>query len=121
MELIQKFSIDCAHHIQDSDELITKRCANTHGHTYHITVRLDNNMIMSFYKVKRFVDFSLIKDDIKKILNEYDHQDITEKFGITTVENFTEAIFKDIVQLYECDYNRIKLEIMETDNSGASL
>jgi len=100
MRLICRTSIDCAHNIEDSDELLTKKCAEEHGHTYNIEVKLPLELLAKFYEVS-FVDFQLIKQDIvDKIIGAYDHQNITKKFKIHTVEELAYAIKKQILAFY---------------------
>lgn len=90
--------IEAAHQLPDSENLVTKKCTNLHGHTYCIKVECEgmndrNGMV---------VDFKAIKE----IINELDHQNINNVFKVsfgwedkpTTAENI--ALFlKD--KIYE--------------------
>lgn len=69
---VQHF-FEAAHQLPDTEDLITKGCANLHGHTYHIEVGIEaskntrNGMV---------VDFKAIKD----IINILDHRFINDVF-----------------------------------------
>jgi 6-pyruvoyl-tetrahydropterin synthase len=46
-------NISSAHHLPDSDSLVTKKCCNEHGHNYKITVKisrakLKDGMVIDF-------------------------------------------------------------------------
>lgn len=118
--LIQKFAIDCGHHIEDRDELITKKCARPHGHTYNLEFKLNYKSLQKSLN-REFIDFAIIKNEIKEILNKYDHQEITEQYGIDTVESFSQIILTDVQTKFKLNNKDIILRIMETANSGVEI
>lgn len=130
MWLLCRTSIDCGHHIVDSEELLTKKCASQHGHTYNFEIALDRDMLKEFYDVN-FVDFELLKQDIvQKILGKYDHKDITQEFKISTVEDLCRVVKHDIIthynkQSYTINYDRlitqVKVKVFETSKWGVEL
>lgn len=58
---IKRF-FEAAHRLPDSHDLVTKQCANLHGHTYfcQVEIRAKNNsshgMVVDFKKVKECID-----------------------------------------------------------------
>jgi 6-pyruvoyl-tetrahydropterin synthase len=118
--LIQKFAIDCGHHIEDREELITKKCARPHGHTYNLEFKIKYMALQKSLK-REFIDFAIIKRKIKKVLDQYDHQEITDQFGIDTVESFIQVILSDVMVEFNLNNNDLSLRIMETANSGVEL
>jgi len=101
---------DAAHDLPDSENLVTKQCANLHGHTYLAKVfieseRLEDGMVVDFKKVKQVID-------------KLDHQYIGYKenlFGFSetfppTAENIAQwisAMIKDklgfIAEVWICE------------------
>lgn len=91
--------IEAAHKLPDSESLLTKQCANLHGHTYHIIVRLNrainarNGMVVDF-------------KGIKNIIDTFDHRFINDEFqklGFdipSTAENLAQVIYDLIVETY---------------------
>lgn len=128
MRLICRTSIDCGHHIADCAELLTKKCAQSHGHTYNFEIRLEIDILKRYYAVN-FVDFELLKRDVvNHILGKYDHKNITEVFNIYTVEQFAVEVKSDILKFYAPAFNDVmdsemfcQLEIFETVKWGVEL
>lgn len=48
----------------------TGKCRHLHGHNYLITVHIDGEINE---KTGMFIDFSILKGVVKKVLDEYDH------------------------------------------------
>lgn len=117
MWLIYNTKSDSAHHIEDNEFLLTKKCARPHGHTYQIRIKLDMEFLQKHYD-REFVDFALISKDIDKIIDEYDHHNITDKFGIHTVENLQSHLKTQIINSYGIPEHKIILTIMETAKFG---
>ena len=117
MELVIRKSIDCAHYIPDSEDLLTKKCANLHGHTYNIEIAIDLGILQEHYK-RKFVDFSLVGGDISSVVNNLDHQNISEKFKLYTVEDVLNKIKETLKLLYNCQGQYIKITIFETAKFG---
>ena len=117
MELVIRKSIDCAHYIPDSKDLLTKKCANLHGHTYNIEIAISLEVLQTYYK-RKFVDFALVGGAISTITNNLDHKDISKEFGLYTVEDVAKKIKDTLVALYNCRYQQVKVEIFETAKYG---
>lgn len=116
--LIGNFSIDCGHRINDSPDLLTKKCAREHGHTYKIKIKLDNDVLKRLYK-KEFIDFAFIKEKILTVLDKYDHWNVTKVHKIHTVEELGDAIKRDLLLLFEyLAPKEIIVEIFETEKWG---
>ncbi len=120
MFLIYRTSFDSAHQIPDTEELLTKKCANKHGHTYHLKLFLDVDLMKAFY-MKNFVDFELIKQTVNFILEKYDHKDITELYKLHTVEDIAEDLMNRLRSHYGANSEvEIRFELFETDKFGVS-
>ena len=118
MRLLCKASIDAGHHIEDTEELLTKKCAKNHGHRYEITIGLDMEMLKRFYKVG-FVDFELVRRDvIEKIIGLYDHTDLTMDHEINTVEELALEIKGRIMTRYRADIKQVGVTAYETSKWG---
>lgn len=117
MNLLYKTSIDCGHNIEDSEELITKKCAEPHGHTYNLEFSISLSALREA-TVRTFVDFALIKEPIERILSKYDHHNITEKFGLSTVEELAEQIRIDSCLELKISTHYMKLRVFETAKFG---
>lgn len=117
MNLLYKTSIDCGHRIEDSDDLITKKCAEPHGHTYNLefTISLD---ALKIRFGRTFVDFALLKNPIETALSNYDHHDITEKYGLHTVEELAVRIKYDVAEELDILPAVMKLRVFETAKYG---
>lgn len=117
MNLIYKTSIDCAHSIPDTQELITKKCATQHGHTYNFEIFVNLSELKKFAKVG-FFDFALLKEIVESILSDYDHKDLSI-FGINTVEQLCLMIKARMKQrLSWQDDKFITVRVFETAKYG---
>ena len=117
MKIIYKTSIDCAHHIPDSDELLTKKCSKLHGHTYNFEVLFDLPSLKKYWK-REFVDFAFIKDYVETILSKYDHQNLDD-FKIYTVEQLALIIKASLItELKWQNEDALTVRIMETAKFG---
>jgi len=117
MKLIGKFTFDSAHHIEDTKHLLTKKCAEPHGHTYHLTVKFELAMLKEFYS-RDFVDFQLIKDTMEVIIFKYDHRDVSKHWSLHTAEQIAQDIKNGLMARYKCNPNDITIELFETDKWG---
>lgn len=84
--------IDSAHRLDDSEDLVTKKCTNLHGHTYAIEVELSSPIAQSGLSI----DFRKLKD----LIDILDHRYINDVFieqgfiGNTTAENIALFLFQ---------------------------
>jgi 6-pyruvoyltetrahydropterin/6-carboxytetrahydropterin synthase len=81
------------------------KCSRLHGHTWKVEVfvlgeELDNVGIL--------VDYAVLKEELQKIVEEFDHSFLNdfEKIGNPTSENIAKYIFKNLKNLPES----VKLE-----------
>ena len=92
--IVIKETIEASHKLKDTEDLITKKCCNDHGHSYKIKV------VLSGYKNEKsglLVDFAIIKNIIRK----YDHQNLNSLMSNnSTAENFAEVLYDDIKKYF---------------------
>jgi 6-pyruvoyl-tetrahydropterin synthase len=98
VRLLYKTSIDCGHRIEDSPDLVTKKCANEHGHTYNFEFDFDGEFLKSFFKKEKFLDFAFVKELVEDELKKYDHKNITKEFEIHTVEELAQKVKDNILK-----------------------
>lgn len=116
MKLIMKAELSCQHHIPDCEALVTKKCANPHGHNYQVTLRIPVN----FAKYP-FLDFAIVKKIAWSVFEKYDHHSLDD-YDIHTVEQFASRLWVELHGVF-AEYladKSIELEIMETVNYGVT-
>ena len=107
---VQMF-FDSAHRLPDSENLITKKCASLHGHTYHCKVSFESKRNDRSGMV---VDFK----GIKTIVDELDHKfinDLFEQWNLemsTTAENIAKVIHSLVSAKYP-DLQNVVVELCE--------
>jgi len=121
VRLIYKASIDCAHLIKDGPDLITKKCAEEHGHTYNFEFSYDAAAIKAFYKKNEFLDFALVKELTQGVLDKYDHKNITKLFEIHTVEDFAIKVKNEILKEMQCGVSALTVRVFETAKYGVEV
>ena len=97
---ILKYShfFDAAHQLHDSDDLVTKKCANLHGHTYKVIVEMD---ALTLNKAGMVMDFARIKE----VIDVLDHKFINDVFKEkhwnkeSTAENIAEFLYNQFANL----------------------
>lgn len=88
--------IHAAHQLPDSEDLITKQCANLHGHTYKIKVHLDGENTQH----GMVIDFKAVKDAID-VLDHRFINDVFKEQGLqepTTAENIAWFLMEHIAR-----------------------
>ena len=100
--------------------MITKKCARPHGHTYNLEFKIKYSALQRSLD-RDFIDFAIIKQKIKKVIDHYDHQEITDQFGIDTVESFVAVILTDVETEFGLLEDEMSLRVMETANSGVEI
>ena len=125
---------DAAHFLKDYNG----KCANIHGHRWKVEVEIACEALNENGSEKGMcVDFSVLKADLKKMLDEFDHTLIIEKdslkaktlealaeenFKIVTVdfrptaENFSKFFYDEMEKL---GYDVAKIVVFETPNNCA--
>ena len=118
MYVLCRFSLDAGHQIEDTDELETKKCARSHGHRYEVELAVDLEMLKVHYH-RQFVDFALLdRDIVKGRLAKYDHYNITNEYGIHTVEELAEEIKINLLTYYRAKDSNIMVKVFETAKWG---
>lgn len=98
MKLFYRHFFDASHQLPDSDFLITKKCANLHGHTYAVDVEIETEEL----NAGMIIDFSAVKQTVDIL----DHQHINTVFSQhgyhvpSTAENIALFLKKNIEFLF---------------------
>lgn len=113
MIIFKKFHFDSAHYLPNVPE--GHKCRALHGHTYQLTIFIDDKIDAQIGWV---MDFAIIKQITKKILEEIDHKLLNEVAGLEnpTCEHLTIWLWKKIKQKIP---TLVKIELNETPTSGA--
>ncbi len=113
MLLIKKFTFDAAHHLVR----YKGKCERLHGHTYHMSVKIegrpseDEAMVMDFLDVKKTVK--------EKVLDRLDHANINDIIEQPTAENIARWVWERLAPEFKRDNCRLaEIEIWETETSG---
>jgi len=102
-------TFDAAHSIKGYEG----KCGQLHGHTWKVTVYVEENaeiVCENGYDV----DLSQLKADLREVLEEMDHRDLNYLFSKPTAENIARRVFRALYR----KYNIFKVEVEETPGSG---
>jgi 6-pyruvoyl-tetrahydropterin synthase len=121
VRLLYKTSIVCGHFIKDGPDLITKKCANEHGHTYNFEFSFDADFLKAFFHKEKFLDFALVKELVEKELNKYDHKNITKEFEIHTVEELAIKVKNSILKEIVGGVSVVWVRVFETAKYGVEV
>src|SRR3990167_11051432 len=107
--LYRKLEISCAHHLPDSESLITKKCLQPHGHNYIVEVTIKSldlvdGMVIDFGKVKQ-------------VINEVDHKDLNQYLDNPTAENLAEYFYNKINEMMSNDHVSTEVKVWETKDT----
>lgn len=128
---VEGFTFDSAHYTQG----ITDKCTNIHGHTFTLDVEIKGKKIDE--ETGMLVDFGVLKNTVKKVLEDWDHKFIVPKsktneikikgpFSLdlktipenaATTENIAKEIAKQIHNKIELP---VKVKIYEGEKSYAT-
>jgi len=113
MEIFKKFTFDSAHslpHVPDGH-----KCKNVHGHTYLLTISIENDLDEKFGWV---MDFADLKSVMQPVIDQIDHKYLNDISGL---ENPTcEILVKWIWDAVVDDLPGLKrIKLYETPTSGA--
>lgn len=109
---------DAAHYLPN----YPGKCARLHGHTYRVEVEVTGKVES---KTGMFIDFSILKEEVNKIINKLDHNlinDIME--DIPTAENIAKWIKFELLKsekLKEYDITDISVTVFEGLNNAAKV
>jgi len=102
MKRIYKTHFDAAHFIQNH-----KLCGEKHGHTYHLEITVD--------MPQDWFDFHLIKENVDKIISQYDHHDL----GNMTCEKLVVEIYQKLLQRFQpYSITSLNIKLFETESFG---
>ncbi|HAM39634.1 MAG: 6-carboxytetrahydropterin synthase QueD [Elusimicrobia bacterium RIFOXYC2_FULL_34_12] len=96
-EISIRESFSAAHNLRN----YKGRCEHLHGHNYTVEATVCGKMLD---KTGMLLDFSVLKDEVKKIISEFDHKYLNETKPFSKTNPTAENIAKYI-------YNRLKLQI----------
>lgn len=90
MEIFREFTFDAAHRLPNVPP--EHKCFRLHGHTYSLTLYIENNIDE---KMGWVIDFGEIKDQASPILEQLDHHYLNEVEGLEnpTVENIAQWLW----------------------------
>jgi 6-pyruvoyltetrahydropterin/6-carboxytetrahydropterin synthase len=74
--------VDCAHFLPGH-----AKCGQLHGHTYKVDVTIEGD-----HSKGMVVDFAVLKADLRKSLQEFDHKNWNDFLEYPSVENICELI-----------------------------
>lgn len=97
---------DAAHQLPDSQHLVTKKCANLHGHTYAVIVKAfgsnsQGGMVVDFKGIKEIIDeldHVFINDVFKNHVNWAETPSTAENIAIFLYERIQEEYGKYLEQ-----------------------
>lgn len=134
--LEKKFYFEASHRLIKN---YTGKCSNIHGHTFEVILRLESNclndqdMVIDFYDtlpLKKWIDENLDhslmiweKDDLLSLF-ENNKQKLFICAKNPTSEYIAEVILKKAIEIFEGNYNNIKVHsitINETSTSGITI
>lgn len=112
MLLFKKFTFDSAHFLPNVPE--GHKCKNIHGHTYQLTVFVEDELVD---KLEWVMDFAELKKVVNPIIDILDHNLINEIAGLEnpTCERIAIWIWDQIKHQIP---TLIKIQLNETPNSG---
>lgn len=111
MKILYKTQISFWHRIDNQPNLADKSCETDH---YHEAVKLE----IKTQVTNQFLDYKDVKKLVLEVLEKYDGQNITDKFGIRATE--------DLVKLLQVGLENslgrpVDITIWETDKYGMEL
>lgn len=128
-------SFDSAHFLKGYNG----KCSNIHGHRWRVIVEVQSDkLILNGEKEGMVVDFGDIKQDLKQLLDIYDHSLIIQKGSLRTEtlnclkeDNFkiVEVVFRPTAEMFSyhfykeleaLGYNLKRVEVFETPTNSAT-
>ena len=115
-KLNYKASVACAHYLQDSKSLTTKKCLNLHGHNYKIEVNIKTSSLIN----GMIIDFGKLKE----VIDRYDHCCLNETFALEnpTTEIFSELLHSNIKsELNNLGHKEYEVEVIVAESEKGSI
>ena len=109
-------SFDAAHYLRG----YKGKCENIHGHRFKIVVRLQSDRLndngMAY-------DFTLLKQQLTKVLNRYDHQNLNEISPFDRInpssENIASTIYEQLKPIFQDEVQLESVEVWESPDACA--
>jgi 6-pyruvoyltetrahydropterin/6-carboxytetrahydropterin synthase len=116
LKIISQFA--AAHQLRE----YAGKCENLHGHNWKVEVYVEGNTLE---KNGLLIDFKLIKDATKKVLNELDHGFLNELDAFKTINPSSENIARHIFTALSREVNTERIKVSrvttwESDSACAS-
>jgi 6-pyruvoyltetrahydropterin/6-carboxytetrahydropterin synthase len=113
-----KSHFSAGHHLRD----YPGNCERPHGHNWKVKVTVKAE---SLDNLGMGLDFRVVKEAVKKVLDTLDHHDLNEHKDFQTVnpssENIAVYIFRNLQDVLSSDrYGVHSITVCETDNSGVT-
>ena len=119
-QLTTHASFDSAHFLSGYEG----KCSNIHGHRWKLEVTVQSETLEQTGQIRGMVvDFGQLKDDIKKLADEFDHSLIIENFKMIfvdfrpTAESFAKYFYD---RVKEIGYDVKLAKVYETPNNMAA-
>jgi len=97
------------------------KCANLHGHTYQVEVEVSGEVQQN----GMFIDFAVLKEEVKKVIEQLDHQLINYVIDeIPTAENIAKWVKFQLLKsekLKKYDIKELTVTIYEGLNNSATV
>lgn len=116
MRIGRTFTFDSAHYLPNYDG----KCANLHGHTYHLTVEIEGPVQKGGHyglPAGMVMDFGMLKDFGEKVLERYDHHCLNDILDNPTAENLVIEIYRDLARQLPAGIRINRLVLWETPTS----
>jgi 6-pyruvoyltetrahydropterin/6-carboxytetrahydropterin synthase len=116
LKIISQFA--AAHQLRE----YAGKCENLHGHNWKVEVYVEGNTLE---KNGLLIDFKLIKDATKKVLNELDHGFLNELDAFKAINPSSENIARHIFTALSREVNTERIKVSrvttwESDSACAS-
>jgi 6-pyruvoyltetrahydropterin/6-carboxytetrahydropterin synthase len=116
LKIISQFA--AAHQLREYEG----KCENLHGHNWKVEVYVTGNKLG---KNGLLIDFKLIKNATKKVLNEFDHKFLNELDAFKTInpssENIARHIFTELSREVNTEDIKVsRVTTWESDSACAS-
>ena len=115
-EIEVRSAFEAAHFIKDYDG----KCARLHGHNWEVVAVVRGHELD---KLGMLIDFRILKTELKKVLDEFDHRFLNELETFSkenpTAENLAKKIFKKLSasEIFSGSTKLYAIKVQETPNS----
>ena len=116
MWLTYDTSLHFEHVLKDEEWVADKDCLEVHDHTSEFKFKIQAI-------VDKKLDFKIIKKIIEATMSQYKDQNISQKFGINSTEDFACRLVDEIEIALSSpiDRRKVQLHIQETEKYGVTL